>query len=74
MKDPKKIAAALAAVAQYLQVEQDALSMAAAPQTAPTASPLPAAMPAPWGLNGRLSQMQMRNLMQMRAFQGNKRF
>jgi hypothetical protein len=73
MKDPKKIAAAMAAVAQYLQMEQDAASMAAASQIAPAAAPVKSGMPSPWGLNGRLSQMQMRNLMQMRTFQGNKR-
>ena len=73
MQNPKKIAAALAAVTQYLQLEQDALSMAGAPQMAPAVSAVPSGMPAPWGLNGRLTQMQMRNLMQMRTFQGNKR-
>ena len=73
MQNPKKIAAALSAVVQYLQLEQDALSMAAAPQKAPAVSSRPSGMPAPWGLNGRLTQMQMCNLMQMRTFQGNKR-
>ncbi len=70
MKDNKKISAAIAAVMHYIRMEEDAIRMQAAgygmPQ-APTA-PLPLAAVSPWGMNGRQTQMQMRNLMQMRTF------
>jgi hypothetical protein len=60
----KKIAAALAAVTQYLQEEEQA-AMAFAPPAAESAAP---AGPKLWALNGRQAQMQLRNLMQLRAF------
>jgi hypothetical protein len=60
----KKIAAAIAAVMQHLQDEEQAVlqseTMGAAP-AAPSALKL-------WALNGRQAQMQLRNLMQLRAF------
>jgi hypothetical protein len=60
----KKIAAAIAAVTQYLQDEEQAVlqseTMGAGP-AAPSALKL-------WALNGRQAQMQLRNLMQLRAF------
>ena len=59
----KKIAAAIAAVMQYLQEELAALQFAA--PAAETAAP---AGPNLWALNGRQTQMQLRNLMQLRAF------
>jgi len=61
---PKRIAAALAAVTRYLEEE-----MAAAPAAAPAPAPpwIPPG-PALWALNGRQTQMQLRNLMQLRAF------
>jgi hypothetical protein len=61
----KKIAAALAAVMHYLKTEEEMAALAAA---APSAQPALPAGPALWGLNGRQSQMQLRNLMQLRAF------
>jgi hypothetical protein len=61
----KKIAAALAAVVHYLKTEEEMAALAAA---APSAQPTPPAGPALWALNGRQSQMQLRNLMQLRAF------
>ena len=57
----KKIAAAMAAVMQYLQEEE-----LAALQAAPPAKEA-AAGPKLWALNGRQTQMQLRNLMQLRA-------
>ncbi len=57
----KKIAAAIAAVMQYLQ-EEDALQFE--PRAAEAAAP---AGPKLWALNGRQTQMQLRNLMQLRA-------
>jgi hypothetical protein len=61
----KKIAAALAAVMHYLKTEEETAALAAA---APSAQPALPAGPALWGLNGRQTQMQLRNLMQLRAF------
>ncbi|MCU0561403.1 MAG: hypothetical protein MUD16_14570 [Desulfobacterales bacterium] len=60
----KKIAAALAAVTQFLQEEELAALSAAAP--AADAAPPPG--PKLWALYGRQNQMQLRNLMQLRAF------
>jgi hypothetical protein len=57
----KRIAAAIAAVTHYLEEE-----MAAAPAAAPAPPWFPPG-PALWALNGRQSQMQLRNLMQLRA-------
>jgi hypothetical protein len=59
----KKIAAAIAAVMQYLQ-EEDLAALQFASPAAETAAP---AGPKLWALNGRQTQMQMRNLMQLRA-------
>ena len=74
MTDNKKISAAIAAVMHYINEEQ-AIQMQAATygmQQVPSVSAMiPAAKP--WGMNGRQTQMQMRNLMQMRAFQRNGR-
>jgi len=75
MTDNKKISAAIAAVMYYINEEQ-AIQMQAATygmygmQPVPPASAMAAAAK-PWGMNGRQTQMQMRNLMQMRAFQRN---
>ena len=70
MKDNKKVTAAIGAVMHYIRMEEDVIRMQAAgfgmPQV-PT-SPLPVAAANPWGMNGRQTQMQMRNLMQMRTF------
>jgi len=70
MDNPKKITAAIAAVTYYMRMEEDVIRMQAAgygmPQV-PTA-PLPLAAVNPWSMNGRQTQMQMRNLMQMRTF------
>ena len=61
----KKIAAALAAVMQYcMRTEEEAAALNAA-----TPALQPAWPPGPdlWALNGRQTQMQLRNLMQLRA-------
>jgi hypothetical protein len=61
----KKITAAIAAVMQYLKTEDELaaaqLAAAGAAAAAPTGPKL-------WALNGRQAQMQLRNLMQLRAF------
>lgn len=59
----KKIAAAIAAVMQYLQ-EEDLAALQFASLAAETAA---LAGPNLWALNGRQTQMQLRNLMQLRA-------
>ena len=68
MDNQKKISAAIAAVMHYIQ-EEEAILM----QQAPSVS-APAAAFSPWSMNGRQTQMQMRNLMQMRTFQRGSRF
>ncbi len=66
----KKMTAAIAAVMSYLQEEEAALQMQAvaapvetckAKYTSPTAFN-------PWGVTGRQAQMQMRNMIQLKAF------
>ena len=70
MKDNKKVTAAIAAVTHYIQEEEAILmqqaGMGGMPQ-APSVS-APATAISPWSMNGRQTQMQMRNLMQMRTF------
>jgi hypothetical protein len=71
MKDNKKLTAAIAAVTHYMRMEEEATlmqqaAMAGMPQV--TAAPLPLAAANLWAMNGRQTQMQMRNLMQMRTF------
>ena len=60
----KKIAAAMAAVMYYLQAEEQLAGLPFAPPAAEAAAP---AGPKLWALNGRQAQMQLRNLMQLRA-------
>ncbi|MBL0700364.1 MAG: hypothetical protein JJV92_05735 [Desulfosarcina sp.] len=65
MKDKKKIAAALAAVVNYIKTGEEGSSMYGA-----FAKPDPVPAPAPlrsWGISGRQAQMQLRNLMQLKA-------
>ncbi len=61
--DKKKVAAAVGGVMQYLKTEEEA--RAAAIQAPPPPPKLNL-----WGLSGRQASMQMRTLMQMRAFAG----
>jgi hypothetical protein len=84
MDHKKKITAAISAVIHYIQDEETALYLNAAMVAVPTmTSPALAEPPmltvpaltttcsAPtslWGTSGRQSQMQLRNLMQLRAF------
>ena len=60
----KKKIAALAAVNAYLQDEE----AAAAAQAAQARSEAPSAGPSLWALSGRQEIMQMRRLIQMKAF------
>jgi len=68
-KNNKKLVAATSAVLRYIQQEEEAIYT----------QPFPAADVNTisgkfrlWGLSGRQSQMQMRNLMQIKAFHGTK--
>jgi hypothetical protein len=64
----KKMAAALSAVAAYIKSGEEMAAMQA-PAEAPAAPEPPAPMPSLWGISGRQDMMQMRNMMQMKAFQ-----
>ena len=74
MGDVKKATAAISAVLLYIKAEEEAIAMQSAMQAQAAgpgmqlASRSPAPVMNPWGLNGRQTQMQMRNLMQLRTF------
>ena len=70
MDTQKKISAAIAAVMHFIQEEEAILMQQAAMGSMPQAPAVsaPATIISPWGMNGRQTQMQMRNLMQMRTF------
>ena len=71
MEIDKKMAAAIAAVMNYIKSEEEMiLAQAAAGRggVQPAARP-PVAINL-WGLSGRQAMMQMRNQMQMRGFHG----
>jgi len=68
----KKKAAAMAAVINYIKTAEEAIMMQAAqapvePAAAPAAPPTGL-----WGISGRQDMMQMRNMMQLKAFHGIK--
>ncbi len=66
MDRKKKLAAALAAVRTYIQTEEEALLTPPAAPVAVAAQPVaPSGL---WGVSGRQSMMQTRNLMQLRTF------
>ena len=79
MNEKQKRAAALTAVAVYIKSSEEAqIAMA---QAAQPAQSVPATITIEkttrmagntWGLSGRQSQMQMRNLAQMKSFHGAK--
>jgi hypothetical protein len=70
MEKQKRISAAIAAVMHYIQEEEAMLmqqtAMGGMPQAPSVSDPTTAFLP--WSMNGRQTQMQMRNLMQMRTF------
>ena len=67
MENDKKVIAAISAVMDYIKTEEEILCMQAGPQAQEpsTASLTP---PKLWGISGRQTMMQMRNLMQAKAF------
>lgn len=71
MENRKKVAAATAAVINYIMTEEEAICIQslAAPAVKPVSAPTAEAAPVKlWGMSGRQAQMQMRNLVQMRTF------
>jgi hypothetical protein len=68
MDNQKKISAAIAAVMYYIQEEEAIMMQQAAMGGMPQAPSVSAPASSPWGMNGRQTQMQMRNLMQLRTF------
>ena len=68
MDSRKKKAAAISAVMSYIKTEEEAFSLqpiAAADHAPYSSAPVQLKL---WGISGRQAQMQMRNLMQMKAF------
>jgi len=68
MEHKQKIAAAIAAVTAYIKSEEEALCLQAAAPAARPKPPAPAAAGSLWGASGRQAMMQVRNLMQLKAF------
>ena len=72
MGSTPKTAAAIAAVLQYIRTEEEAIAMQSAMQASQARmsqiAPPPAPVAKPWGASGRQTQMQIRNLMQLRTF------
>ncbi|UCD31254.1 MAG: hypothetical protein JSV38_10655 [Desulfobacterales bacterium] len=71
MENTKKIAAAISAVMNYIQTEEEAICIQsmAAPSIEPEADARAVTPPVRlWGVSGRQAQMQMRNMMQRRTF------
>ncbi len=70
MENRKKIAAATTAVMNYITTEEEAVCIQT--MAAPVVEPVPEAYAAApvklWGMSGRQTQMQMRNMMQMKTF------
>lgn len=70
MDNQNKISAAIAAVMHYIQ-EEEAVLMQAGMGGLPRVQSASAPAFSPWSLHGRQTQMQLRNLMQLRTFQRN---
>ena len=68
MEEKKKVAVAISAVFQYISDEEKALILQEDFQSSQS-SIHPISF---WGITGRQAAMQMRNLMQMKAFHTNK--
>jgi hypothetical protein len=67
-ENKKKLVAATSAVLKYIQQEKEIIYS----QPFPAAAHTPSVKLRLWGMSGRQAQMQMRNLMQMKAFHGAK--
>jgi len=73
MENRKKRAAAISAVISYIKTEEEALSMQPGVVTDRADFVSRQVSLNMWGVSGRQSLMQMRNLMQMKAFHGVRR-
>jgi hypothetical protein len=74
MVDKRKVAAAAAVIAYIKQEEEIACARAIQSRAAtelPEAAPSTLTPLNTWGLSGRQTQMQLRNMMQMKAFHKN---
>jgi len=67
----KKIAAAISAVMSYIKTEEEISSqpLPFVEKMQPAQAP---GLPKMWGISGRQAMMQVRNMMQMKAFHGMK--
>ena len=77
MSDRKKKIAAIAAVVNYIKSEQEAFAFTQSQVSGfmPTITEVKEQAPLVlnlWGISGRHQQMQMRSMMQMKAFHGSK--
>ncbi|HUV50258.1 MAG TPA: hypothetical protein VMW78_04485 [Anaerolineae bacterium] len=73
MENKKKMVAAIAAVMSYIKTEEEAVGMQPA-VVADSADFVSKQVSLNlWGISGRQAQMQMRGLMQMKAFHGVRR-
>ena len=72
--DRKKKIAAIAAVTHYIKSEQEAaaFSMSQFPAAVPEIKEETPFVMNLWGISGRQHQMQMRSMMQMKAFHGSR--
>ncbi len=70
MENRKKISAAVSAVMNYITTEEEAVCVQtmAAPAVEPILEAYAAAPVKLWGMSGRQTQMQIRNMMQMKTF------
>jgi hypothetical protein len=69
----RKKKAAIAAVTHYLRTEAEAARFSNAvdqPDIDQPAKAMPVEMSTPWSMGGRLHQMQLRSMMQWKAFHG----
>jgi hypothetical protein len=74
MPDKKKKIAAIAAVVNYIKSGQEAMAFSQS-QVMPAMAEIKEQPPLVmnlWGISGRQQQMQMRSMMQMKAFHGSK--
>lgn len=70
MEDKVKRAAAISAVMAYIKSEEEAACTLPAP-AAPEKKAAPQEIKL-WGISGRQTQMQLRNMMQLKAFHGTR--
>jgi len=68
MDDDRKIAAAMAAVNRYLEMESAQAALAEGAVAADTLGQAAAPGGNIWGVSGRQDQMQLRRMMQLRTF------